>query len=80
MAGRWGLGLLAVWKASAAAQNAGGRRKVGRAGAAMIAAAVEALVVAEHQGRDGFTVPAQYDKRALATIGMKPRRVGFARR
>ena len=40
-------------------KNAGGRRKVGAARVPMIAAAVEALVMAQHQRRHGFALPAQ---------------------
>jgi hypothetical protein len=40
-------------------EDACGRRKVGAAGVAVIAAAVEALVMAQHQRRDGFAVPTQ---------------------
>ena len=45
----------------------------------MIAAAVETLVMAQHQSRDRLAFPAQRRKRALAMIGMKPCRVGLAR-
>ena len=59
-------------------KDAGGRRKVAGLGVAVIAAAVEALVMAQHQRRDRFALAAQRRQRALAMIGMKPRRVGLA--
>ena len=59
-------------------KDAGGGREVVAAGVAVIAAAVEALVMAQDQRRDGFAFAAQRRQRALAMIGMKPRRVGFA--
>ena len=60
-------------------EDACGGRKVGAADAAVIAAAVEALVVAKHEGRDSLALAAHCRQRTLAMVGMKPGRIGLAR-
>ena len=59
-------------------KDAGGGRKIRAARVAIVAAAVEPLVMALHQRGDGLAVAAQRRQRALAVVRMQPRRVGLA--
>ena len=59
-------------------QDAGGRREIRAARVAVVAAAVEPLVMALHERGDDLAVAAQRRQRALAVVGVQPGGVRLA--